>query len=171
MEEPYFDKRCSEYRLQSGFYRREKTPLKLVLYTPSIGTSLIEHANERQLSEFFRGFWPIVAQNSRQRAVGEQFPARLALRAIVGFIRRITNALNFCATARARLLVSTMHRHAFAKGRDFFRKLISRCCTQTLRPVPERLTRGLVKPLEFLTLESQCQHRRCTRRSPIERIV
>src|SRR5205085_5894824 len=63
---------------------------------------------------------PVLFQQPRQRAVREQPSARLAIRAVVGFICRIDDALDRCAAVGTRLPVTTVNRHAFAKGRHLF---------------------------------------------------
>lgn len=75
--------------------------------------------------EFFRSFWPVLSQQSRQGTVGEELSSGLAVCTVVGLVGRITNALDFGITARARLFVSAMNRHAPAKCRDFLGKSIA----------------------------------------------
>src|ERR1700689_5517845 len=65
---------------------------------------------------------PILPQQPRQRAVRQQFPARLAGGAVIRLIRGVADALHFGAAARAWLAVTPMDGHAVAERRDLLRK-------------------------------------------------
>src|SRR5437868_2512032 len=75
---------------------------------------------------------PVVLEQARQRAVGQQLAASLAARTIVGFILGVTDALNGCATYRAGLAIASMNRHACVKGGDFLGEGVRGFCTQLL---------------------------------------
>src|SRR5437667_9347063 len=83
----------------------------------------------RQQLKFFRSSRPVLSQQSRQGTVGEQLSSGLAIWAVIGFIGRITYALNFCLAPRTWFLIAPMHRHFRAKRRDFFREFVASLST------------------------------------------
>src|ERR1700692_898601 len=91
----------------------------------------------RQQLKFFRSPRPVLSQQSRQGAVGEQLSSGLALGAVIGFVCGKTDALNFCLAPREWLLIAAMHRHLRAKRRDFFREFLARLSTQAVGPLDE----------------------------------
>ena len=81
-----------------------------------------------------RATWP---EQSRERAVGQQFPIRLACCTIIRFIGSVRNALNSAPASRASLFVLSMHRHFRTKCGDLFRESVTRFRPQTLNPLPQ----------------------------------
>src|SRR6187551_3851549 len=60
--------------------------------------------------------WPVVAQQARERTVGQYASLRLAPRAVVGLVLGVADALDRRAADRAGVPVPSMHRHPLAKG-------------------------------------------------------
>src|SRR5215468_7770017 len=96
---------------------------------------------------------PVGAQEAGQGAIGEEFSAGLAARAVVGFVVGVTNALNLIATPWAGLAIATMDGHAFAECSDLLRE--SRLCLglQAIDPELERLARGVEKAFPLARIE------------------
>src|SRR5271157_1836660 len=69
---------------------------------------------------------PVAFEKARERAVGEELPAGLAVRAVVGLVFGVHDALHRGAAHRARLAVSPMHCHPFAKRGDVLGKPLAR---------------------------------------------
>ena len=88
--------------------------------------------------ELVEGARPIFAEKARESAVGEELSAGLACEAIVGFVGSVTDALNFCVTARAGLFVAAVDGHAFAKGGHVFGEFSGSFGAQALGPTGER---------------------------------
>src|SRR5271167_3262322 len=99
-------------------------------------------ANSKALLERSRGevfevlsvLRPVLAQESREAAIGEQLSTGLAGRTVIGLIRCITNPLYLPTATRTRLLVAAVDCHLGAKSRHLFRKLVARIDTQAFRP-------------------------------------
>src|SRR5436309_2795322 len=87
------------------------------------------------LFEFFEGARPILAEQAAQGAVGEQLSSGLARGAVVGFIGRITNALDLGSASRTWFPVLAMYGHGFMKRRDLFRKLAGRLGAENFCPL------------------------------------
>src|SRR5437763_278670 len=87
------------------------------------------------LLQFFEGARPILAQQAAQGTVGEQLSSGLARGAVVGFIGRITNALDLGSASRARFSILAMYGHGFMKRRDLFRKLAARLGAENFCPL------------------------------------
>src|SRR5436305_550743 len=87
------------------------------------------------LFEFFEGARPILAQQTAQGTVGEQLASSLALGAVVGFIGRITNALDLRSASRTRFPILAVDGHGLVKRRDLFRELITRLGTEKFCPL------------------------------------
>lgn len=79
---------------------------------------------------------------------------RLAIRAVIGFIAGVTNALHFGSAARARLAIFPMHSHFRPEGPHLLGKLTGGFGAQALRPFPQRSERGVVETLDFLPGQS-----------------
>ena len=62
---------------------------------------------------------PIVFEQSRQTSIRQKFPARLAFRAVVGFVFRVDDALHRRAADRAGLAVLAVHGHVGVRGFAF----------------------------------------------------
>ena len=70
--------------------------------------------------EFVERAGPVFAKQAGEGAVGEEFAAGLACRAIIGFVGGVADALDFGAATRTGLFVTAVDGHAFAEGGDFF---------------------------------------------------
>src|ERR1700733_3620678 len=103
-----------------------------------------------QRLQFIQRPRPIGAKQPRQGPIREHPAARLALRAIIGFVVGIANALHRLAAARARQPIAPMHRHVFTKRGHLFGKGLTRLRAQPLDPDPQRLTRRREQALPFL---------------------
>jgi hypothetical protein len=99
--------------------------------------------------ELLEGARPIFPEKARKGAVGEELPSGLACGAIVGFVGGVTDALDFRVAARARLFVTAVDGHAFAKSGDVFGESAGSFGTQPVGPAGERVTRGREKALDF----------------------
>jgi hypothetical protein len=106
----------------------------------------------RKQTHFFRSLGPVLAQQSRQGAIGEQLSSCLAIRTVVGFVGRATYALDLCLTARARLFVSSMHGHSRSKRRNFLGKIIARFPPQALCPLEQTGADRRKQPLDLIWL-------------------
>src|SRR5712692_1575391 len=87
--------------------------------------------------KLLRSSRPVLAQQSRQSAIGKQLTPGLAVRTVVGFVGRVTDALDLFLAARTRFLVSPMHRHFRTKRRDFLGKLVAGQLPQAVGPLDE----------------------------------
>ena len=72
--------------------------------------------------ELVKGLRPVVLQQLRERAIGEQPAFGLARRAIVHFVLAVYDALHRCAAPRARFAEAAVYGHPFAERRHFFGK-------------------------------------------------
>src|SRR5688500_458025 len=99
--------------------------------------------------EFFERAWPVFTKQPRQRPIGEQAAAGLAVRAVVGLVRCVDDPLNRTTAIRARQPVAPMNSHPFTEGGDFFRKLLARLLLKQGDPARKRLVRCLVEPPQF----------------------
>src|SRR5712664_1717704 len=107
------------------------------------------HLAVRQRLELFEGARPVRTQQPGQTAIGKNFSTSLAASAVVGFVVRVANALNFFSTPRARLSVAAVNSHILAKRGHFFGKGCFRLCAQAVYPEPERVARRGEQPLPF----------------------
>src|SRR6266705_4693563 len=99
--------------------------------------------------EFFEGAGPIFAEKAGEGAIGEELSAGLAGGAIVGLVGGVTDALDFGAATRTRLLVAAVDGHAFAKGGHVFGEFIACFRAEALGPANERGTGGFEEALDF----------------------
>src|ERR1700738_1585203 len=100
--------------------------------------------------EFVQRARPVLMQQAGKGAVGEQASAGLASRTIIGLVARIADALDFGATARARLAIAPVDRHAGPKRGYLLGKCAGCVGPQTLGPFDQRRARRIVKALGFL---------------------
>src|SRR5258708_194672 len=105
------------------------------------------------LFQLFQGARPIVLEQLGQGAIREQLPARLASRAVVGFVFGVHNPLNRRAANRARLSEFAVHRHFLSKCGDLLWKFVAGFLAQSLRPFEQRLASGVVEPNLLLLAE------------------
>src|SRR2546423_8592961 len=100
---------------------------------------------------------PILLQQPRQRAIGEQPPFRLTTRAVVRFVVAVANALHRRRAGGAGLPEFSMHRHLVVKGGDLLGKAVADVRTQSCRPLDERLTCSVIETRDLIVGESECQ--------------
>src|SRR5690348_18394890 len=81
---------------------------------------------------------PVLAQEPRERTIGEQATVRLTARAVVGLVVRVADALHGRAAHGARLSIAAVHRHPFAEGGYLRRKAVARLGAEPLGPFGER---------------------------------
>ena len=82
---------------------------------------------------------PVVLEQPRQRAVGEQLAARLAAGAVVRFVVGVANPLHRRAAHGARLAEATVDGHLGVKGGHLFGKAVARLLAQPVDPRCERV--------------------------------
>ncbi len=80
-------------------------------------------------------FRPICLKQSRQTSVREQFSARLALRAVIGFVPRVDDALDRRTANRTGFAVLAMDRHVVAEGSDTLGNIFAGVFVQPLDPL------------------------------------
>src|SRR6187200_2770712 len=69
--------------------------------------------------------WPVLLEQTREPAVGEEPPARLARRTVVALVVGICDATHRRATDRAGLAEPAVYRHLGPEGGDLGRELIA----------------------------------------------
>src|ERR1700722_3827984 len=77
-----------------------------------------------QRFQLFERARPVVAEKTREAAIGEEFTAGLAFGAVVGFFVGVADALNFLAAARAGLAEFSVRSHFGAERGHFLRKIL-----------------------------------------------
>ena len=92
---------------------------------------------------------PIIFQQPRQRAVGEDAASGLAARAVVGLVVGVADPLYGGAADRARFAEPAVDGHARAERRDFLGKAVAGLGAESLDPFEENLTRGGIEPLDL----------------------
>src|SRR5574342_851103 len=108
------------------------------------------------LLHLFERARPIRPEQSRERAVGEELAARLALRAVVGLVVRVADTLNWRAAVGARLAVAAVDGHLRPEGRDILGEVTARLVAKAHDPVKERRPRRLVEPRMLAVAECPC---------------
>ena len=104
---------------------------------------------------------PVILEQPRQPAIGEQLAAGLAGRAVVGFVGRVLNALNRRAAHRTRLAVASVRGHAVAKRRDLLGKFLAGLGDQLVAPLREDADRVRVQAFDLFRRQlAGQQHRR-----------
>src|SRR5437667_6037152 len=71
------------------------------------------------------------------------------MRAVVGFVVRVTNTLNLLAASRTRLAIADMHRHIFTKRCHFFWEFFPGLILQFVNPALERRAGCRKQPVPF----------------------
>src|SRR5688572_4117617 len=89
---------------------------------------------------------PVLVQQPRQRAVGEQPPAGLAAGTVVRLVLGVDDALHRRPAHRTRLAVAAVHGHARAERGDALRKILTGLLPQPLDPLDEDVARGGEQP-------------------------
>src|SRR3954462_1108857 len=92
---------------------------------------------------------PILFQQSRQRAIGEQLAIGLTTRAVVGLVVGVADPLHRSSTDGTRLPELSVNGHLFAKRSHFRREVISGLLAQSLGPLDEYLLRRLEQRSDF----------------------
>src|SRR6266478_9406365 len=108
------------------------------------------------LLHFFERARPVGAQEARQRAVREQPAARLALRAVVGLVVGVTDALHGRAAVGAGAAVAAVHGHFRPEGRDTLGKVAARALPESHDPVVERGAYGLEEARMLAVAQGPC---------------
>ncbi len=103
-----------------------------------------------QFFKFLRRLRPILLEQQRQRPIRQKPPASLATRTIIRLVRRIPNALNFCAADRAWTAKLPMDGHLRSKGRDILRKIRACLLAQKIDPMRHCFLSGAMETLNFL---------------------
>src|SRR5205814_1650830 len=93
---------------------------------------------------------PVLLQQARERAVGEERPARLAAGTVVRLVPRVDDPLYRRAADRTRLAVAAVDGHGRTEGGDALRKSGSDFVPQPLRPLTARRTDRVVQPSDLL---------------------
>src|SRR5688572_12035227 len=100
--------------------------------------------------ERFERAGPIFTEETRERPIGQQASAGLAVGAVVGFVCGVDDPLDGVAADRAWLSIAAMNGHSFTEGSDLLWKLVACVLLEHHDPARERLARRLVKPAQFL---------------------
>src|SRR5258706_13390548 len=93
---------------------------------------------------------PVVLQEPRERAVGEQPAASLATRTVVALVLRVDDPLHGGAAHRAGLLEAAVHRHLVVNPGPLLGKAVAGLRAQQPRPLRQRRARFLVEALRLL---------------------
>ena len=102
------------------------------------------------LLELFQGAWPVIPKQAGERTVGQEPASSLARRAIVRFVFRINDSLDWGAAHGAGQPVASVNRHPFPECRHLFRKTLSRFLAQPLRPFHQSLARSSMETRDFI---------------------
>src|SRR5713101_7644510 len=108
------------------------------------------------LLHLFERARPVRAEETRERAVGQELAARLALRAVVGLVVGVADALDGGATVGAGLAVAAVDGHLGPEGRDALGEVASRLAAKPHDPVEERGPRRLVEPRVLAVAQRPC---------------
>ena len=104
---------------------------------------------------------PIILQQPRQTAIGEQLAAGLAGRTVIGFVGRVLNALNRRAAHRTRLAVAAVRGHALSKRGHLLGKVLAGLGDQLVAPLRQDADRVRVQALDLFRCQlARQQHRR-----------
>ncbi len=101
-----------------------------------------------QGSAFFQGFQfvegagPVGSEEPRQASVGKDFSVGLALRAVVGFVVGVADALDGLAAGEAWLFEAAVDGHVFAERGDFFGKCLAGFGVEAVDPEMEGVAGG-----------------------------
>src|SRR5436190_23033429 len=114
-----------------------------------------------QLLELVDRFGPILLEQARQRAVGEQAAVRLAARTVVRLVVGIADSLHLGLANGAWLAVLAVHGHLVVKRRDLAREVAMRLLAQSVEPCREHLARNREQARRLLggQTASQCHAR------------
>src|ERR1700757_4489721 len=96
---------------------------------------------------------PVGAEQARQAAICQDFPASLASRAVVGLVVGVADAQDFFTASWTRLAIPPVNGPAFPKSRYLFGECGSGFPLQTIDPELERLLRRGIETFPFFRLE------------------
>ena len=113
---------------------------------------LPRHAPGQALLELFQRARPVLAQEARERAVGEEPPTGLADRTVVRLVLRVDDPLHRRPAVGTRLAVATVDRHALAKAVTFS-GTSGAPSPKTLDPLGQHVARRRVEPRDLLSFQ------------------
>ena len=94
--------------------------------------------------QFVERAWPVVVQQARKSAIGEQAAAGLARRTVVSLVAGIADALDLGSAARSWFAIAAVDRHPRPKCGNFLGKRFARFGPQALGPSEQRRAGRLV---------------------------
>src|SRR5256885_8923736 len=97
---------------------------------------------------------PILFEQARQRAVGEELTVGLAARTIVGLVVGVADTLDGRAADGARFSKFSVHGHFVAEGGDLRREIASRLRSQTIGPFDKYSARRVEKTSNLFFVET-----------------
>src|SRR5581483_3182645 len=92
---------------------------------------------------------PVLMEQARERAIGEQPSRGLAGRTVVGFVVSVADPLNRRAADRTGRAIATMNRHRGSKGRHVFGESVAGLGAQPRDPFAECVAGRLVEAFDF----------------------
>src|SRR5438067_73596 len=126
------------WQSRGGRARSSADPVPHRPPTEMLTTSDASTSAPRQFVDRLR---PILFEQARQRAVGEQLTVGLAARTIVGLVVGVADALDGRAADGARFSKFSVHGHLIAERGDLRREIAGRFRSQTIGPFDEHYTR------------------------------
>ncbi len=100
--------------------------------------------------EFVQVPGPVVFQQARERAVGEDLAAGLAAGAVVRLAVGVADALDRGRAVRAGLAEAAVDGHVGAEGRDALGEAVARLGAEAVDPFAEDFSRGCVEDFDLL---------------------
>ena len=116
-------------------------------------TTAGEAHGPRETLELVDGLRPVLPEQAREGAIGQQLAAGLAARAVVGLVVGVADALDGGAADRARLPVAAVHRHVRAKGGHLLGEVVAVVGAQPGDPVGKRRAGRLVQARDLFRRE------------------
>src|SRR5687767_5847947 len=104
--------------------------------------------------------WPILLQQPRERAVGEETAAGLTARAVVRLVVGVADALHGRAAHRTRLAEPAVHRHLRTERGDFFGETVADVGPQPVGPFAQHDARRIEQLIDLLLAELLRQRER-----------
>src|SRR6478752_4282568 len=92
---------------------------------------------------------PVLFEQSRERAIGEELSVSLASRAIVGLVACIPDSLHWTSAGWTGFPIPAVYCHLIVKGSDLCRKLPMRLLAQAVSPLDENVTCRLEEICDF----------------------
>ena len=93
---------------------------------------------------------PILFEQSRQRPVGQDPPAGLTSRTVIGFTIGVPDSLKRAPADRTRLAEPAMDGHFGTEGGHILGERVARLGAKPIKPFLEHLTGRLIKPAAFV---------------------